>query len=374
MAALFPPQNRDWALPSEANLTPRAAERICREAAKGAFDEAAQSLNIDWKMQWDGKQIERWSEACGRSMVASRDRQTQAQREGRYVEGPANAPQLLVIGMDGGRWQSREKDEETGSRWKEDKVLSVSSYIPGDGLEGEDARKPRSGERFQGVLPPLAERPVFAIRKRATVVFTLDDYVSRGILSAEGAATLRAAVVDRKNILVAGGTGSGKTTLVNAILAEPAFTHDRVVIIEDTKELQCSAEDKVELLTKNSEPRVTMTDLLRMTLRLRPDRIIIGEVRGGEALAMLKAWNTGHPGGVATVHANSAADALQRIEDLVGEASAVIPRRSIASAINLVAFIERVGEAPGRRVSSILAVNGLLGDSYTMVEQPGARK
>jgi P-type conjugative transfer ATPase TrbB len=233
---------------------------------------------------------------------------------------------------------------------------------------------PRSGERFQGVLPPLAERPVFTIRKRATVVFTLDDYVSRGILSAEGATTLRAAVVDRKNILVAGGTGSGKTTLVNAILAEPAFIHDRVVIIEDTKELQCPAEDKVELLTKNSEPRVTMTDLLRMTLRLRPDRIIIGEVRGGEALAMLKAWNTGHPGGVATVHANSAADALQRIEDLVGEASAVIPRRSIASAINLVTFIERIGEAPGRRVSSILAVNGLLGDTYAMVEQPGARK
>jgi P-type conjugative transfer ATPase TrbB len=232
---------------------------------------------------------------------------------------------------------------------------------------------PRSGERFQGVLPPLAERPVFTIRKRATVVFTLDDYVTRGILSAKGAATLRAAVAERKNILVAGGTGSGKTTLVNAILAEPAFTHDRVVIIEDTKELQCPAEDKVELLTKNSEPRVTMTDLLRMTLRLRPDRIIIGEVRGGEALAMLKAWNTGHPGGVATVHANSAADALQRIEDLVGEASAIIPTRSIASAINLIAFIERIGQAPGRRVSSILTVNGLLGDSYAIIEQTGVR-
>ena len=107
-----------------------------------------------------------------------------------------------------------------------------------------------------------------------------------------------------------------------------------------------------------------MTDLLRMTLRLRPDRIIIGEVRGGEALAMLKAWNTGHPGGVATVHANSAADALQRIEDLVGEASAVIPRRSIASAINLIAFIERIGEAPGRRVSEIVTVGGLLNDKY----------
>jgi P-type conjugative transfer ATPase TrbB len=227
---------------------------------------------------------------------------------------------------------------------------------------------PRSGERFQGVLPPLAERPVFTIRKRATIVFTLDDYVAKGILSSQGAEIIRNAVVQRKNILVAGGTGSGKTTLVNAILAEPAFTKDRIIIIEDTKELQCPAEDKVELLTKATEPRVTMTDLLRMTLRLRPDRIIIGEVRGGEALAMLKAWNTGHPGGVATVHANSAADALQRIEDLVGEASAVIPRRSIASAINLVVFVERIGEAPGRRISSIVMVEGLNDDTYQIAE------
>ena len=164
---------------------------------------------------------------------------------------------------------------------------------------------PRSGERFQGLLPPLAERPVFTIRKRASIVFTLDDYVAKGILPAAGADVIRRGVDDRKNILVAGGTGSGKTTLVNAILAEPPFRSDRIVLIEDTKELQCPAEDKVELLTKNTEPRVTMTDLLRMTLRLRPDRIIIGEVRGPEALAMLKAWNTGHPGGVATIHANS---------------------------------------------------------------------
>jgi type IV secretion system protein TrbB len=199
---------------------------------------------------------------------------------------------------------------------------------------------PRSGERFQGVLPPLAERPVFTIRKRASVVFTLDDYVSKGILSAEGAAVIRRAVTDRKNIL------------------------DRVVIIEDTKELQCPAEDKVELLTKSIEPRVTMTDLLRMTLRLRPDRIIIGEVRGGEALAMLKAWNTGHPGGVATLHANSAADALQRMEDLVGEATHVIPRRSIASAVNLIVFIERTTRLPGRRVTEFCAVMGTENEEY----------
>jgi type IV secretion system protein VirB11 len=223
---------------------------------------------------------------------------------------------------------------------------------------------PRSGERFQGLLPPLAERPVFTIRKRASIVFTLDDYVAKGILSPTGADVIRRAVVGRKNILVAGGTGSGKTTLVNAILAEPPFKSDRIVLIEDTKELQCPADDKVELLTKSTEPKVTMTDLLRMTLRLRPDRIIIGEVRGPECLAMLKAWNTGHPGGVATIHANSATEALQRIEDLVGEASQIIPKRSIASALNLIVFIERLPRAAGRVVSAISEVLGFDVEEY----------
>lgn len=142
MAVLFPPQNRDWALPAEANLSPRAAERICREAAQKAFDESAKSLNIDWKMNLDGKQIQRWGEALGRGMVTARDRQTQAYREGRYPQGPANAPQLLVIGMDGGRWQGRQKDSQTDSRWREEKVLTVTSYIPGDGRQDQNACKP----------------------------------------------------------------------------------------------------------------------------------------------------------------------------------------------------------------------------------------
>ena len=142
MAALFPLQNRDWALPSEANLSPYAAERVCRESAHKAFDESAKSLNIDWKTTLDGKQLQRWSEALGGGMVRQRNRQSQAYREGRYPEGPANPPALLVIGMDGGRWQSREKEVQTGSRWREDKVLSVSSYVPGDGREGDHARKP----------------------------------------------------------------------------------------------------------------------------------------------------------------------------------------------------------------------------------------
>ncbi len=127
---------------SEANLSPHAAERLCREAAGKSFEESAKSLNRDWKADLDGKQVQRWSEALGRGMVQQRDRQSQAQREGRYPQGPANTPQLLVIGLDGGRYQSREKDPDTDSRWREDKVVSVSSYIPGDGKEGPDARKP----------------------------------------------------------------------------------------------------------------------------------------------------------------------------------------------------------------------------------------
>lgn len=129
-------------MPAEANLSPVAAERICRESAQKSFEEAARSLSIDWKESFDGKQIQRWGQALGRGMVRQRDRQSQAYRQGHYPEGPANAQKLLVIGMDGGRWQGREKDEQTGSRWREDKVLSVTSYIPGDGKQGPDARRP----------------------------------------------------------------------------------------------------------------------------------------------------------------------------------------------------------------------------------------
>jgi type IV secretion system protein VirB11 len=217
---------------------------------------------------------------------------------------------------------------------------------------------PETGERFQGLLPPIVAQPTFTIRKRPKVIFTLDDYVGRGVLSEAWAKALREAVASRRNILVAGGTGSGKTTLVNALLAEPAFANDRVVIIEDTRELQCSARDCVPLLTKPTEPRVTMTDLLRHTLRLRPDRIVVGEVRGPEALALLKAWNTGHPGGIGTIHANGAEDALHRLEDLIAEATTSVPHRAIASAVSVVVYIERIANLPGRRIGEVVDVRG----------------
>lgn len=212
-----------------------------------------------------------------------------------------------------------------------------------------------SGERFEGVLPPVSPAPCFAIRKPAAKIFTLTDYVHSQIMVPIQADALRQAVRERKNILVAGGTSSGKTTLANALLAEIADCDERVILIEDTRELQCAARDCVALRTRPSV--VSLADLVRSTLRLRPDRIIVGEVRGAEALDMLKAWNTGHPGGIATVHANSARSALYRIEQLVQESVNVIPRRLIADAIDMIVFI--AGRGSARRVETIAEVADL---------------
>jgi len=212
-----------------------------------------------------------------------------------------------------------------------------------------------SGERFEGLLPPVATGPCFAIRKPATKILTIADYVRDQIMVPIQAEALRKAVRERKNILVAGGTSSGKTTLTNALLAEIADCDERVILIEDTRELQCAAKDCVALRTRAGA--VSMADLVRSTLRLRPDRIIVGEVRGAEALDMLKAWNTGHPGGIATVHANSARSALYRIEQLVQESVTIVPRRLIADAIDMVVFI--AGRGSDRRIETIAEVTGL---------------
>jgi type IV secretion system protein VirB11 len=213
----------------------------------------------------------------------------------------------------------------------------------------------RAGERFEGVLPPVSEAPCFSIRKPAERLHLLEDYVAEGIMPAEAAELLRTAVADRLNILVAGGTSSGKTTLANALLAEMASVDARVILIEDTRELQCPLPDTVALRTRAGA--ASMTDLVRSTMRLRPDRIVVGEVRGPEALDMLKAWNTGHPGGIATVHANSARAALTRIEQLVQEAVVTVPQQLIAEAIDIIAFI--AGRGAGRRVAAVVRVAGL---------------
>ncbi|NNM65767.1 MAG: P-type conjugative transfer ATPase TrbB [Burkholderiales bacterium] len=214
---------------------------------------------------------------------------------------------------------------------------------------------PLDGSRFESLIPPLVERASFALRKKAALVFTLADYVAKGIMTQAQRQAIEDAVAARQNILVSGGTGSGKTTAANAILDAVAKIdrEHRVVVIEDTRELQVNAENVVFLRTSDN---TDMTRLLRATMRLRPDRIVVGEVRDGSALALLKAWNTGHPGGVGTVHANDASAALIRIGQLIQEAGVPPNPELISEAVNIVVSIKRT--ATGRKVEEVVAVRG----------------
>ena len=284
----------------------------------------------------------------------------------------------IMINPDGRLWLDRlgRGRWDTGFRFEPAQVERIIRLVASHARTEAHAMSPivsaelpphgqGAGERFEGVLPPVATAPCFSIRKPAAKIHTLLDYVKDGIMSAEMARRLAMAVVERQNILVVGGTSSGKTTLANALLGELAARDERVILIEDTRELQCPARDTVALRTR---PRaVAMADLVRSTLRLRPDRIVVGEVRGGEALDMLKAWNTGHPGGIATVHANGALAALYRLEQLVQEAIPVVPRRLIAEAIDLIVFI--AGRGTSRRIETIARVAGLDGEGgYAVVD------
>lgn len=220
---------------------------------------------------------------------------------------------------------------------------------------------PLDGSRFEGLLPPIVAGPSFCMRKRAQRIFTLSDYVADEIMSARQQALIAQAALDHKNILVVGGTGSGKTTLVNAIIHVICVEqpHERLLILEDTAEIQCSSPNHV---FKRTTAEIGYRMLLRTSLRYRPDRIFVGEVRGGEALDLLKAWNTGHPGGVATVHANSAKGGLMRLENLVAEITAAPMQQTIAAAINLVVFIAKAGGA--RKVEQLLRVIDYDGTGY----------
>jgi type IV secretion system protein VirB11 len=220
---------------------------------------------------------------------------------------------------------------------------------------------PLDGSRFEGLIPPVVAAPVFAIRRKASAIFSLGQYVAAGMMSEGQKVIIEWAVAQRQNILIVGGTGSGKTTLVNAVIAQisTAFPEDRLVILEDTAEIQCSSENAVLL---RSCEAAGLRRLLRATLRLRPDRILVGEVRGAEALDLLKAWNTGHPGGVATIHANDARAGLTRLENLVAEATPAPAQRTIAEAIHLVVCIAKT--ARGRRIKELVRVRGFDGTSY----------
>ncbi|MBO9195181.1 P-type conjugative transfer ATPase TrbB [Rhizobium sp. 16-449-1b] len=222
---------------------------------------------------------------------------------------------------------------------------------------------PIGGHRFEGLLPPIVTKPVFTIRRRASRLIPLDDYVRSGVMTELQASTIRLAIGSRLNIVISGGTGSGKTTLANAIIDEIVrhVPDDRLVILEDTAEIRCAADNAVLLHTSDA---VDMARLLKSTMRLRPDRIVVGEVRDGAALTLLKAWNTGHPGGVATIHANTATSALRRLEQLTAEASQQPMQEVIGEAIDLIISIERTPR--GRRVRDVLHVERFSNGEYDL--------
>jgi type IV secretion system protein VirB11 len=214
---------------------------------------------------------------------------------------------------------------------------------------------PICGSRFLGKIPPSVSNPSFTIRKKATKIFTLNEYVEQKIITQTQSTLIEEGVKDKKNILIVGGTGSGKTTLTNAIIntISELTPNDRVLIIEDTAEIQCSSINKV---ISRTTKKVSMQDLVKSSLRERPDRILIGEVRGKEALDLITIWNTGHPGGITTVHANSAYEALSRLERLLAQANAFNMQEEIAQAINIIIFIKKTPK--GRVVDEILQMQG----------------
>lgn len=284
------------------------------------------------------------------------------------VEILLNPDQNLWIERLGGDMQCEGIFERSAAENLIATVASYHSLIANRENPVLECEFPLDGSRFEAILPPVVESQAFSIRKRALRTHTLQDYVTDGVMTQSQAECIRKAIADRLNILVVGGTGTGKTTLGNALIdtmVEVSPDH-RIVIIEDTREIQCRAKNSVQMKTSESK---SMNQLLRATLRLRPDRIIVGEVRGGEALALLKAWNTGHPGGIATLHANNARAGLIRLEQLIAEAVSDAGDRLmstlIAEAVNLIVVIAKVSGS--RKITEIATVKGYEGDDYKLI-------
>jgi type IV secretion system protein VirB11 len=226
-----------------------------------------------------------------------------------------------------------------------------------------ECRLPFNGSRVEGTIPPVSpEGPSMCVRKHVSAIFPLSRYVSENRIPVDAAEYLKKAIRDARNILVAGGTSSGKTTFVNSLMREllEISPFDRLVIIEDIEELQCASENKQRFVATE---KITMQKLVKTAMRYRPDRIIIGEVRGGEALELLKSWNTGHPGGFSTVHANNARGALLRLEQLIGEVSVSPMSSLIAEAVNVAVYMKEFGRV-GRQVTEIIQVNGYRKGEY----------
>ena len=231
------------------------------------------------------------------------------------------------------------------------------------------------GSRVNVVIPPIAvDGPLVSIRKFSKMPFTMEKLVSAQALTQEMADILQGVVECRLNVLISGGTGSGKTTMLNA-MSRFIGSRERIATIEDAAELQLQQDHVVRLETRppniEGQGEIRMRELLKNTLRMRPDRIIVGEVRGGEAFDMLQAMNTGHDGSMTTVHANTPRDAMTRVEQMVGMAEMDLPTRTIrmqiASALHLVVQVARLSDG-GRRVTSITEITGIEGDILQMQE------
>jgi type IV secretion system protein VirB11 len=289
---------------------------------------------------------------------------------GFFICSALDNPEIIeiMVNPDGRIWLDSVKTgmKRTGKKIASSRIMAALGTIAAmldtkinalcPNLEGE---LPLDGSRIEGTIPPISQGPGITIRKHTSVVVPLNCYVEEERITKEHAARLRKALENRKNILVAGGTGSGKTTFVNALLdvLNDMSPEDRLVVLEDTLELQYNLENVYSLRT-DEKSETTMKSLVRISLRLRPDRIIVGEVRGGEALDLLKSWNTGHPGGISTLHANSAQSALIRLEQLTSEVSVSPMKELIGEAVDIVVFLKRrAGKGPV--VSEVLEVKGV---------------
>lgn len=271
----------------------------------------------------------------------------------------------ILLNADGTLWQERLgeplKQIGTMTACAADAVIRTLASFHHTTVTREspsiECELPLDGSRFAGQIPPIVSAPVFAVRKRASRVFTLQHYVESGIMTGDQKSFLCQAIRDHRNILVTGSTGSGKTTMCNGCIRELTvqFPDERLIIIEDTAEIQCAAKDFVQYHTS---PERGMTQLVRMAMRMRPDRILVGEVRGPEALDLLMAWSTGHEGGIATLHANNAAAALTRLSSLVSM-NQEAPREIeplIGEAVDIIVHIART--AKGRVVKEMIEVAG----------------
>lgn len=277
----------------------------------------------------------------------------------------------IMLNDDGKLWiDTFDGTKDTGVIIDNEKALSVA-YLLASHIGAEinqdcphlGGELPGTGFRFQIEIPPIVSNVSFNIRKKAIRVFSLNDYLKNEVMTIRQKNIIEEAVKDRKNILVVGGTSSGKTTLCNAILKEIAKYKNRVVLIEDVQELQCETENKVRMKTcKNTSIR----DLIKITMRKTPERIIVGEIRDGAALDLLKAWNSGHPGGISTIHADDCLGGLEKLEQYIQEVSANPQSKLIARAVDLVVVIAKVEGQ--RKITQIVTVDGYKNGEYILNE------